>query len=74
MKETKTININIGGWTFRILFIILFVLKVCGIGMVAYWSWWWVFAPIWIPWGLVSLWAVILFAISMIEASKTGRK
>jgi len=74
MKETKTININIGGRTFRILFIILFILKVCDIGIVATWSWWWIFAPIWIPVLLFVLWAIVAFIISVIEVSKTSKK
>lgn len=74
MKETKTININIGGRTFRILFIILFVLKVCDIGIVSNWSWWWIFAPIWIPVLLFVLWAIVAFIISVIEVSKTSKK
>ena len=39
------------------IFLILLTLKLAGIGMVATWSWWWIFLPIWFP--LV----VIIFAI-----------
>ena len=32
-----------------ILFLIFLTLKLAGIGVVATWSWWWVFSPILIP-------------------------
>jgi fatty acid desaturase len=32
-----------------ILFLIFLTLKLAGIGVVAAWSWWWVFSPILIP-------------------------
>jgi len=32
-----------------ILFLIFLILKLAGLGMVATWSWWWVFSPILIP-------------------------
>jgi fatty acid desaturase len=32
-----------------ILFLIFLTLKLAGIGVVANWSWWWVFSPILIP-------------------------
>lgn len=35
------------------LFLVFLVLKLAEIGAVAHWSWWWVTAPLWIPWGLV---------------------
>lgn len=31
------------------LFILFLGLKLAEVGQVAHWSWWWVFAPIWIP-------------------------
>lgn len=35
------------------VFLIFLVLKLAEIGQVANWSWWWVTAPLWIPFGLV---------------------
>lgn len=32
-----------------ILFLIFLTLKLAGIGVVAAWSWVWVFSPLWIP-------------------------
>jgi hypothetical protein len=32
-----------------ILFLIFLTLKLAGIGVVATWSWWWIFSPILIP-------------------------
>lgn len=56
MKE-KNINVNIGGWFTSLLFLIFLVLKLCG---VISWSWWWVTAPLWIPFALI---VVILFGL-----------
>ena len=42
-----------------ILTIVFLVLKLCG---VITWSWWWVFSPIWISWGIAIL-VVAIFAI-----------
>lgn len=39
-----------------VLTIVFLVLKLCG---VITWSWWWVFSPIWISWGI----AIVLIAI-----------
>ena len=39
-----------------ILTIVFVVLKLCE---VITWSWWWVFSPIWISWGI----AIVLIAI-----------
>jgi len=43
-----------------ILFLIFLTLKLGGWGVVATWSWWWVFSPLWIP--VVLLGIVILIA------------
>ncbi len=43
-----------------ILFLIFLTLKLGGWGVVATWSWWWVFSPLWIP--IVLLGIVILIA------------
>lgn len=40
-------------------------LKLCGI---LEWSWWWVTAPIWIPWGAVAAIIVIVFVVMFILA------
>jgi hypothetical protein len=41
-----------------VLTLIFLTLKLGGWGVVATWSWWWVFSPIWIP---ILLLVVILF-------------
>lgn len=41
-------KMNFGGtWFYEVLFIVFLVLKLCKIGDVANWSWWWVTAPLW---------------------------
>ena len=50
-----------------ILFLIFLTLKLGGWGVVATWSWWWVFSPIWIP---VILLIVAAIIIGLIEIFK----
>jgi hypothetical protein len=40
-----------------VLFIVFLVLKLCH---VIAWSWWWVFAPFWVPLGLAIVGAVLV--------------
>ena len=44
-KNNKSTSLGLG----TILFLIFLTLKLAGIGVVATWSWWWVFSPILIP-------------------------
>lgn len=45
-----------------IVFLIFLVFKLAGIGIVATWSWWWVFSPIWISL-LVGLSFIVISAL-----------
>ena len=47
MAENKNTSNGIGLGT--IIFLIFLTLKLGGWGVVATWSWWWIFSPIWIP-------------------------
>ena len=43
-------NNKSGGYGIGVtIFIVFLILKLCKIGQVADWSWWWVIAPLWIP-------------------------
>lgn len=55
----KHVNITLPG----ILFLIFLILKLANIGTVATWSWWWVFAPLWIPVAI----ALIFLAIAIYQ-------
>lgn len=46
-----------------ILFVVFLILKLC---KVITWSWWWVFAPIWIPFAI----GLIIFIIAFIIGRK----
>jgi hypothetical protein len=61
MKERKIVG-NSGISFLGLFFLVLFVLKVCGIGAVANWSWWWITAPLWGPivFGIVAFFLIIL--------------
>ena len=61
-----------------VLFLIFLVLKLCG---VIAWSWWWVTAPLWIPFVLVFAICLIVFFVGFcigicryIIKSMKGRK
>jgi len=47
-----------------ILFLIFLTLKLGGWGVVATWSWWWIFSPIWIPILIVIIVAAIIILLS----------
>ena len=44
-----------------LLFLIFLTLKLGGWGVVATWSWWWVFSPLWIPVVLIGIVILIAF-------------
>ena len=44
-----------------ILFLIFLTLKLAGLGVVATWSWWWVFSPLWIPLSLLGVLTLIAY-------------
>lgn len=50
-----------------LLTIVFITLKL--IGYIA-WSWWWVLAPIWIPWAIV----IVIFIIGAILVGSAGPK
>lgn len=60
-SNNTTISFNFGGLLFTVL-VVLKLLKVISI------SWLWVFAPIWIPFGLLGLFGVIAFVVFLVAA------
>jgi hypothetical protein len=57
MADNKNTSDGLGLGT--ILCLIFLTLKLGGWGVVATWSWWWVFSPIWIPILLIGVIVVI---------------
>ena len=55
MKET---GIGLGG----ILFVVFLILKLTGY---IDWSWWWVTAPLWIPFAIAMIILVFILAVSV---------
>lgn len=55
MKET---GIGLGG----ILFVVFLILKLTGY---IDWSWWWVTAPLWIPFAIAMIYLVFILAVSV---------
>ena len=54
-----------------ILFIVFLILKLCN---VIQWSWWWVTAPLWIPFGIGILVLVITAIVISIHKHKYNIK
>lgn len=70
--EVKGGGISLLGGTF----LVLLFLKLAQLGVVADWSWWAVFAPIWIPAALVCFLLVVGFivaGIGLLFESKAAR-
>ena len=65
MKNNSTASGGIG--FFGLLAIVFITLKLCG---VIAWSWWWVLAPLWIPFAVIFAIAIIC----MIALYASGRK
>lgn len=68
MNDNERENAGIG--LFGMIFIVFLILKLCGIGEVATWSWWWVTAPLWMPTAFI----VVIFLIGVIAAAFLMRK
>jgi len=60
-------NSKTGSWVVGAIFIVFLFLKLAGIGMVASWSWWWVFSPIWITAAFVLLLLIIYLIIIVLN-------
>ncbi len=61
-------NNNSGGYGLGvIIFIVFLILKLCQIGQVADWSWWWVTAPLWIPFCLAITVLIIGFMVGLLN-------
>ena len=61
--DNKSTGLGLG----TILFLIFLTLKLGGWGVVATWSWWWVFSPIWIPVALIIVLTAIVGFIKIFE-------
>ena len=48
-----------------IIWLIFLTLKLGGWGVVATWSWWWIFSPIWIPLVFIGLITLIFYINSL---------
>lgn len=54
-------NVNSGGIGIgTLLFVVFLVLKLTN---VIDWSWWWVTAPLWIPFSIVAVFMIIMLAV-----------
>ncbi len=75
MNEPKTVIVEVDSrpgfvrscWKFVVVvFLILLVLKLAGIGTVAAWSWWWVTLPLWAPFAVFVAGGVVVFFVALL--------
>lgn len=66
MADSNSSSCGIGLW--GILTIIFVVAKLAG---ALNWSWWWVFAPLWIPW-LVVIGALLVIGVVLLILAFVG--
>ena len=62
MPKNKSINIQLGAPWF-LLTLLFLTLRLTGI---VAWSWWWVFAPLWIPLAFLAAFAVFLLFVTLL--------
>ena len=67
-KDSKNVTVKSGISFSSLLFIVFFVLKVCNVGIVGTWSWFWVTSPLWIPLAVLIAVALIIFIILVLRA------
>lgn len=61
-KETKVVKKSLP--IISILTLIFVTLKLAEIGQVATWSWWWVLSPLWISWGILLFFILIVVILA----------
>jgi hypothetical protein len=72
MENQKAASNGIGLGS--IIFVVFLVLKLANIGVVANWSWWWVLAPVWMPFAFI-LFVILIMMIGVVLGQKpTVRK
>lgn len=63
MKDKIKVELNTGTLFFEMMFLMFLGLKISGL---IDWSWWWVFAPVWVPVVIVVLGVGILFIAAVV--------
>lgn len=61
-------KINFTGFITGLVFTVFLVLKLAGIGVVASWSWLWVFSPLWAPLAVGMLILVVVLLAIIIKS------
>lgn len=71
MKDKTKIELNTGTLFLELMFLMFLGLKIAGL---IDWSWWWVFAPIWVPLLLAVVVIGVAFIIAVISTVLKGKK
>lgn len=54
----------------EVLTLVFVTLKLLEVGAVADWSWWWVFSPLWIGYGLALIWGFFVLVIGAVMGTR----
>lgn len=74
MNDNKTVRVSSGISLPTVVFIVFLILKLTN---VIDWSWWWVTAPLWIPFAICTVLFIVGVFIDIVRGivkSKKGRK
>lgn len=70
MKDNVKVELNTGTLFLELMFLMFLGLKISGL---IDWSWWWVFAPLWVPIALVIGFFGIAFVVMALSVPFRGR-
>lgn len=72
-KSTLKAELNTGTLFLELMFLMFLGLKISGL---IDWSWWWVFAPIWIPFagGILVLGILFLYTVFTVYVKGNNKK
>lgn len=72
MKDNIKVELNTGTLFLELMFLMFLGLKISGM---IDWSWWWVFAPLWMPLGIaVLVVGVMAIGVAISVKMKKGKK
>lgn len=71
MKDKIKVELDTGTLFLELMFLMFLGLKIAGL---INWSWWWVFAPVWVPLLLVVVVIGVAFIIAVISTLLKGKK
>lgn len=66
MSENTVVHKSGGIGCLTLMFLIFLTLKLAQVGVVAEWSWWWIFSPLWMPVALLLGMALVMLVVMVL--------